>query len=431
MKKVFSLLLLFFLCLFVYGCKQESKRINFVAEGCEKINSVDLKDLSEFKLPESPQKEGYRFVGWYLDKDFSKEFKDLGSIEEDEITLYAKFEKLEEKFTVTFIDDDKVVDTIIVTKNDKVEYKTLSKENHMFLGWYDGETKFEYGSFVNKDITLKAKWLKNDVNVSINENKHILDKEYALKNEKDGVITIDNNIKEISYTDLKKIYFNGTEEDFRKISIYTMPNKDLEFYINNELIDFDLVDEGNNDVTDKVTIKVVSFLDNKKLEDFSVNVKKNSKLCGEFVVEILANNKVFNEYNDLGECFVKLYEDETKEKEFDKNYFNNANIDKVIYAYFETSKDFINSISGKYKTLNDDECEINGYDITIFGKTFTLEANSLGVGDKAYAVSYKYSDDIITIEVFLGNYFLDGIICISGLYDFNTKRFIDNYYLVR
>lgn len=300
MKKVLNLLFLFFLCLFVYGCKQESKRINFVAEGCEKINSLDLKDLSEFKLPENPQKEGYRFVGWYLDKDFSKEFKDLESVEEDEITLYAKFEKLEEKFTVTFIDDDKVVDTIIVTKNDKVEYKTLSKENHMFLGWYDGETKFEYGSFVNKDITLKAKWLKNDVNVSINENKHILDKEYALKNAKDGVITIDNNIKEIRYTDLKKIYFNGTEEDFRKISIYTMPNKDLEFYINNELIDFDLVDEGNNDVTDKVTIKVVSFLDNKKLEDFSVNVKKNSKLCGEFVVEILANNKVFNEYNGLG-----------------------------------------------------------------------------------------------------------------------------------
>lgn len=431
MKKVLSLLALFFLCLFVYGCKQESKRINFVAEGCEKINSVDLKDLSEFKLPENPQKEGYRFVGWYLDKDFSKEFKDLESIEEDEITLYAKFEKLEEKFTVTFIDDDKVVDTIIVTKNDKVEYKTLSKENHMFLGWYDGETKFEYGSFINKDITLKAKWLENDVNVSFNENKHILDEEYALKNAKDGVITIDNNIKEIRYKNLKKIYFNGTEEDFRKISIYTKPNKDLEFYINNELIDFDLVDEENNDVTDKVTIKVVSFLDNKKLEDLSVNVKKNSKLCGEFVVEILANNKVFNEYNGLGECFVKLYEDETKEKEFDKNYFNNANTDKVVYAYFETSKDFINSISGKYKTLNDDECEINGYDINIFGKTFTLEANSLGVGDKAYAVSYKYSDDIITIEVFLGNYFLDGIICISGLYDFNTKRFIDNYYLVR
>lgn len=345
--------------------------------------------------------------------------------------MYAKFEKLEEKFTVTFIDDDKVVDTIIVTKNDKVEYKTLSKENHMFLGWYDGETKFDYGSFVNKDITLKAKWLKNDINVSFNENKHILDEEYALKNAKDGVITIDNNIKEIRYKNLKKIYFNGTEEDFRKISIYTKPNKDLEFYINNELIDFDLVDEENNDVTDKVTIKVVSFLDNKKLEDFSVNVKKNSKLCGEFVVEILANNKVFNEYNGLGECFVKLYEDEAKEKEFDKNYFNNANTDKVVYAYFEISKDFINSISGKYKTLNGDECEINGYDITIFGKTFTLEANSLGVGDKAYAVSYKYSDDIITIEVFLGNYFLDGIICISGLYDFNTKRFIDNYYLVR
>lgn len=77
MKKVLSLLFLFFLCLFVYGCKQESKRINFVAEGCEKINSLDLKDLSEFKLPENPQKEGYRFVGWYLDKDFSKEFKDL------------------------------------------------------------------------------------------------------------------------------------------------------------------------------------------------------------------------------------------------------------------------------------------------------------------------------------------------------------------
>lgn len=108
-------------------------------------------------------------------------FEYLESIEDKKITLYAKFEKIEEKYTVTFIDEDKVIETISVTKDQKVECKTLFKENYLFLGWFDGETKFENNSCVVKNTTLKAKWLENDAKFSVNENKHILNEEYAQK----------------------------------------------------------------------------------------------------------------------------------------------------------------------------------------------------------------------------------------------------------
>ena len=431
MKKVLILFFLLCLCIYAYGCKQESKTISFVVEGCEKINDVSVRDLSQFKLPANPNKEGYKFIGWYLDNDFTKEFKGLDDISGKKTTLYAKFERLEEKYTVTFIDEDKVIETITVAKDQKVECKTLSKENYLFLGWYNGETKFESNSCVTKNTTLKAKWILNDIKFSVNENKHILNKEYAQKNAVDGIVTIDNKIKSIQYTNLKKIYFNGTEEDFRKIKIYEITNKDLEIFINNKPINFTIVDEENKDVSSKVTIKVISYLDNQKLDDYSVSIEKNSKLCDKFILDILANNSVFKSYNGLSECFIKLYEDEAKVEEFNKEYFNNVTCDKVIYAYFETSKNFIKDISGKYKTLNDDECEISGYDITIFGKTLTLEAKLLGTGENTFALSYYYSDEIITIELFLGNYYLDGIITIIVLYDFNTMVYSDNYYLVK
>lgn len=202
-------------------------------------------------------------------------------------------------------------------------------------------------------------------------------------------------------------------------------------YINNEPINFSIVDKENEDVTNKVSIKVISYLDNKKLDDYSVTVERNSKLCDKFVLDILANNNVFNNYNDLAICFIKLYEDEAKAKEFNKEYFNNVTGDNVIYAFFETSKDFIKDISGKYKALNDDECQINGYDINIFGKTVTLEAKLQGTGENTFAGSYYYSDETITIELFLGNYYLDGIISISVLYNFNTMLYSNNYYFAK
>lgn len=429
MKKLFSLLILLSLCILAFGCK-ESKKINFVAEGCDEINNVSIKDLSEFKLPENPQKEGYKFIGWYLDKDYTKEFKSLDNIEDSEITLYAKFEK-EEKYTVTFMDDDKVIEKLTVTKDESVKCKELTKDKHLFLGWYDGETKFENGSVVTKDTTLKAKWVYNYVNFSVNENKHILNKEYASKYAKDGVITIDNNINAIYYDDLDKIYFNGTEEEFRNIYIYANSNDNLEFYINNELINFEIADKENKEAINKVNIKVVSFYDNERLEDFQVTVEKNSKLTGEFAYSILTNNKLFHEWNDLGESFIKLYEDEAKEKEFDKNYFNNADKDVVIYAYFEPSKDFIKSISGKYQTLNGDEVEINGYDLTIFGTTFTLKPCYLGPGVDAFVTNYEYMDEVISIYLYLGNNFIDECIGIGVVYDFNSISYGANYYLVK
>ncbi len=66
--------------------------VKFIVEGEE--TSITVKEnekISESDIPEH-LKEGYTFAGWYLDKEYTKEFDLTTNITED-ITLYAKFTK--------------------------------------------------------------------------------------------------------------------------------------------------------------------------------------------------------------------------------------------------------------------------------------------------------------------------------------------------
>ncbi len=65
--------------------------------------------------------------------------------------------------TVTFTSDDTDIAKIEVTKGEKVSPENPpAKEGHTFLGWYLGDELFKFSSPINEDITLTAKWEKNE-----------------------------------------------------------------------------------------------------------------------------------------------------------------------------------------------------------------------------------------------------------------------------
>lgn len=110
--------------------------------------------------PTDPAQTGWRFDGWYTDKDCMAAY-DFDSVVTDNITLYAKWVKT---VTVTYhvgsygtAPDSQTVDAgkKFTRPADPVDSRAI------FQGWYTDEnytTAYDFGSAVETDLNLYAKW---------------------------------------------------------------------------------------------------------------------------------------------------------------------------------------------------------------------------------------------------------------------------------
>ncbi len=159
--------------------------ISFNTDGGNEVVSQKIEEGKTVTKPVDPSKEGYEFLGWYLNgeyfdfkssvaKDLTLEAKWREVVEEDnvedeieeEVEIEEKDdEKSDEdvtKYTVKFDSDGgSKVASKSVKKNKTVKAPTdPTKEGYKFLGWYLGNTKYNFSNKVTKNITLKAKWEK-------------------------------------------------------------------------------------------------------------------------------------------------------------------------------------------------------------------------------------------------------------------------------
>ncbi len=72
----------------------EEHTITFDTKNGNSIEKIIYKDGEAIQEPEKPNKEGYIFVGWYEDEDYTKKF-DFNNLINKDIVLYAKWEKIE------------------------------------------------------------------------------------------------------------------------------------------------------------------------------------------------------------------------------------------------------------------------------------------------------------------------------------------------
>ncbi|MCM1556198.1 MAG: InlB B-repeat-containing protein [Anaeroplasma bactoclasticum] len=109
--------------------------------------------------------EGYQFKGWYLDPEW-KEPAIPGSKLSQNVTLYAKWEKVAILYTVEFyIEGEGVIANITVLENKKISPPNLPiLEGYQFYGWYENDTYTTLWDFdkdaVTKDTILYAKKVK-------------------------------------------------------------------------------------------------------------------------------------------------------------------------------------------------------------------------------------------------------------------------------
>lgn len=164
--------------------------VDFDSDGGSKVESLEvLEGETISKLP-TPTKDGYKFVGWYYNgSKFS-----LDTVITKDILLTAKWEKEEEKdkdkensstnssnssnntnsdktvnYTITFNSNGGTsVKKQTVSKNSKaVQPTNPTKDGYKFVGWYNGNTKFNFDTKITANITLTAKWEKVETTPSI------------------------------------------------------------------------------------------------------------------------------------------------------------------------------------------------------------------------------------------------------------------------
>ncbi len=124
----------------------------------EKVVDGEMLSEEQIQKAKSSIPEDYKFENVYSDKECTKEFDIKTKIEAD-TTVYVKVKEIV-KYTVKFESNGgSTVEAATVKDGEKVTKPAdPTKEGYAFIGWYNGETAYDFESAVTADITLKAKW---------------------------------------------------------------------------------------------------------------------------------------------------------------------------------------------------------------------------------------------------------------------------------
>ena len=153
-----------------------SYNIIFISNDGTYIAPIVVNSGETLVLPTNPTKNGYIFVGWYLDEALTLEFDSNVPINSD-LILYAKYEKYvaPKNVTISFVtNSEQNILSIKTTEGNKISAPILDgKENYEFGGWYLDEefkTLFSFENEVRENITLYAKWDLIYYTISFNTN---------------------------------------------------------------------------------------------------------------------------------------------------------------------------------------------------------------------------------------------------------------------
>lgn len=174
-KKTLALIILIVTILTVSmvltACEATSITVNYVM-GEETVtktyNAVEKTSIYEFTATE---KEGYDFVGWYLDEGLTQEFKDISDLKE--VTVYAKYSiKI---LTVKFVDYDGNAILVDGQQEQHIEYgqaavapsEIPTKEGYEFVSWKSSFNK------ITKDLIVEASYAKKSFSIQLEDGSNL------------------------------------------------------------------------------------------------------------------------------------------------------------------------------------------------------------------------------------------------------------------
>jgi len=139
--------------------------VTFDPQNGEKPTTVTFDEY--FQLPENPVREGYTFIGWYLDKNGDVSWTQPDEISAN-ITVYAGWkQKTGNEVTVTFNPQNGEASTV-VTFDANFQYPVNpTREGYTFTGWYTTSnctTLWQKPATLASDVIVYAGWKKTNAN---------------------------------------------------------------------------------------------------------------------------------------------------------------------------------------------------------------------------------------------------------------------------
>ncbi len=174
---------------------------------------------------EEPKKEGYTFVGWFNgDQKF-----DLEDSINSNLQLEAKWDI--NTYEVTFDNDGEVTEEKVLF-NHKIEQPVdPKKKGYVFLGWYDHDTLYDFNSLVKENITLKAKWEKENnakTRGTVTVEHYLMDKFGKYSSSPDLVEKFTGDIGKVINPNTKT--YKGFTSPVRKEVKYTSEGEKVKYY---------------------------------------------------------------------------------------------------------------------------------------------------------------------------------------------------------
>lgn len=139
------------------------KTVEFDTMGGNEVSTQEVKFFRKSTKPEDPTKEGYTFDNWYYDG----EVFDFDTRITKDIKIEARWIEgtvSGETYTVKFnTNGGSTISAVQVTANGKITKPAdPTREGYKFVSWQVNGKDFDFDTEVTQDMTLTAKWEKED-----------------------------------------------------------------------------------------------------------------------------------------------------------------------------------------------------------------------------------------------------------------------------
>lgn len=175
-RRVFILSIIIIICIitliyFVF-LKRNVYEVTFDCGIDCNIKKQYVEKNKKVKIPEIPEQNDKIFVEWQLN---GKKYNFNNKVTEN-INLKAKW--LPEKYITVTIDYDnelgKTVTDVLSGTSIENLVEIPKKQGYTFVGWYLDDKEYDLNKKVTSELSIKAKWLKEDFSLKIGDNVLII-----------------------------------------------------------------------------------------------------------------------------------------------------------------------------------------------------------------------------------------------------------------
>ena len=292
-----------------------------------------------------PKVDNKDFKGWYTDKKYTNKYNFNNEVTKD-LVLYGQTEEIKE-YTVTYVDNEKIVKTEKVKENGSLNAPKVSKEGYTFKYWSEEPNGKEYdlSTKVTKDITLYSVYEINKYTVTFINEKEKYDEQQ---------VEYGGNIK-VPTSPLKEYYtfkYWSLEENGDSYDLNTKVTKDITLYsvydINKYTVTF--IDKGKEINKQELEAGSVVIAPKVSMEGYKFKYWSEKENGKEYNLNLpITRNLTLYSVYEINKYNVEFYDSNKLIKTIKVDYDNTINsnevptVSKIGYTFtgwIENNKNF-------------------------------------------------------------------------------------------